>query len=314
MLISRRTASTGLLALMLTLGLAAPTFAQGSAKVGMMISNLGLDPWMNVAISTIEKGAKAKGFQVTVADGRSDISQMAAAIDRFVVQDMDAIIIYAPDPDSLVGPVSSAIAKGVPVLAFSAGLSPEAKLTSYIKSDEVKMGREQAELVVKELGGKGNVALMMGVLGSSPQLGRSEGQHAVFSKHPNIKIVEEQSNEWAHDKTVALIQDWLSKYPKGKLDAVIAHGPELVAAAEYAKSVGRTDVKFVALDYPADVRKAIIDGTMLATVNQDPGLMGRLTVETLEKVLKGQTVEKEIVIETPMITKANAESTPAAYE
>ena len=175
------------------------------------------------------------------------------------------------------------------------------------------MGKAQAELVVKALNGKGNVALMTGILGTSPQIGRSEGQHAVFDATPGIKVVEEQANDWQHDKTVALIQGWLSKYPKGELNAVVAHGPELVAAAEYAKSQGREEVLFVALDYPADARRAIQEGTLYATINQSPATMAEVALKTIQDLLAGKTVEKAIQIDTPVITKENVEQVPAAY-
>ncbi len=108
-------------------------------------------------------------------------------------------------------------------------------LTSFIGADEVGMGRTAAQEALKAIGGKGNVALMTGILGTSAQIGRSKGQHEVFDQGNGVKVVEEQPNDWAHDKTVALIQDWLSKYPKGQLNAVLAHGPEIVAAAEYVR-------------------------------------------------------------------------------
>lgn len=292
---------------------ALPSLAQDDKKMGVLIYNIGVDPWMNVAVKSIEKNAEALGYEVTVADGRNDVSQMSAAVDQFVIQGMDAIIVAPSDPESLVGSVSRAVASGVPVVAFSLGLSADANLTSFVTADEVKMGKEQAQIVVDQLGGKGNVALMTGILGTSPQLGRSEGQHEIFDAAPGITIVEEQANDWAHEKTVALIQNWLSKYPKGELNAVLAHGPEIVAAAEYAKSQGRDEVNFVGLDYPQDARTAIQEGSLLATINQDPALMTKIAVEVADKAVKGEPVEKLILIETPVVTRDNVEASPAAY-
>jgi len=290
-----------------------PAFAQTKPKLGVLIYNIGVDPWMNVAVKTLEEKGKDLGFDVTVADGHNDAAQMSAAIDQFVIQNMDAIIVAPSDPESLVGSVSKAVAAGKPVVTLSLGLSDAANVTSFVTADEEGMGRRQAELVTKALGGKGNVALMTGILGTSPQLGRSKGQHEVFDKQPDIKIVEEQANDWQHEKTVSLIQDWLSKYPKGQLNAVIAHGPELVAAAEYAHSQGRDEVVFVALDYPEDSRAAIQKGILHATINQSPALMASIALETTKKALDGQAVEKTILIDTPTITKENVDSMPAAY-
>jgi ABC-type sugar transport system substrate-binding protein len=310
--ITRRMLGISSIALALASSIALPATAEGK-KIGVMIYNIGVDPWMNVAAKSLEAEAKKRGYEFTIADGRNDIAQMNAAIDQFVIQGYDAIIVAPSDPDSLVGSVSKAIEAKIPVISYSMGLAPDANATSFVGSNEELIGREQAELAIKLLNGKGNVAMMTGILGTSPQLGRSKGQHDGLSSAPDIKIVEEQANDWAHDKTVALIQDWISKYPKGELNAVFAHGPELVAAAEYAKSQGRNEILFFAVDYPEDARRAIKEGSLTATVSQSPALLSELAVEAADKAIKGEKVEPKIIIKTPVITKDNVEQMPADY-
>lgn len=287
--------------------------AQDKPKLGVLIYNVGQDPWLSVAVKSFEEKGAEMGFDVTVVDGRNDISQMNAAIDQFRIQEVDAIIVQPADPDSLVGTVKQATDAGIPVIAYSHKIAEASGAKANVGADEVAMGKAQAELVVKALNGKGNVALMTGILGTSPQIGRSKGQHEIFDATAGIKVVEEQANDWAHDKTVALIQDWLAKYPKGELNAVVAHGPELVAAAEYAKSQGRDEVIFVALDYPADARRAIQEGTLYATINQSPATMAEVALKSIQDLLAGKTIEKSVQIETPVITKDNVEQVPAAY-
>ncbi|HEV7250164.1 MAG TPA: sugar ABC transporter substrate-binding protein [Shinella sp.] len=312
MTITRRLFTIASLGIVLGAALAAPAMAE-TKKIGVLIYNIGVDPWMNVAAKSLEADAKKLGYEITVTDGRNDVAQMNAAIDQFVIQGFNAIIVAPSDPDSLVGSVSKAIEAKIPVISYSMGLAPDANATAFVGSNEELIGREQAELAIKLLGGKGNVALMTGILGTSPQIGRSKGQHDGLKEAPGIKIVEEQANDWAHDKTVALIQDWLSKYPKGELNAVFAHGPELVAAAEYAKSQGRDEILFFAVDYPEDARRAIQEGTLTATVSQSPALLSELAVDAADKALRGETVDQKIIIKTPLVTKDNVEEMPADY-
>ena len=312
MTITRRLFTIASLGIVLGAALAAPAMAE-TKKIGVLIYNIGVDPWMNVAAKSLEADAKKLGYEITVTDGRNDVAQMNAAIDQFVIQGFNAIIVAPSDPDSLVGSVSKAIEAKIPVISYSMGLAPDANATAFVGSNEEQIGREQAELAIKLLGGKGNVALMTGILGTSPQIGRSKGQHDGLKEAPGIKIVEEQANDWAHDKTVALIQDWLSKYPKGELNAVFAHGPELVAAAEYAKSQGRDEILFFAVDYPEDARRAIQEGTLTATVSQSPALLSELAVDAADKALRGEMVDQKIIIKTPLVTKDNVEEMPADY-
>lgn len=282
-------------------------------KLGVLIYNVGQDPWLSVAADTLENKGKEMGFDVTFIDGRNDLAAMNAAVDQFVLQGMDAIIVQPADPDSLVGSVLRARVQGIPVVSFSHKISPDANASAYVGADEVGMGRTQAELVVKALNGTGNVAIMTGVLGTSPQIGRLQGQREVFDAAPGIKVVEEQANDWQHDKTLSLIQNWLTKYPKGELDAVVAHGPELVAAAEYAHSQGRDEIIFVALDYPEDARVAIQEGTLYGTINQSPATMAEVALKTVQGLLANEPVEATVLIDTPAVTKENVENMPAAY-
>ena len=312
MTITRRLFAAATLAFAVSTALTAPALAD-TKKIGVLIYNIGVDPWMNVAAKSLEEDAKKLGYEVTVTDGRNDVAQMNAAIDQFVIQGVSAIIVAPSDPDSLVGSVSKAIEAKIPVVSYSMGLSPDANATSSVGSNEELIGQQQAELAIKLLGGKGNVAMMTGILGTSPQIGRSKGQHDGLKAAPDIKIVEEQANDWAHDKTVALMQDWISKYPKGELNAVFAHGPELVAAAEYAKAQGRDEILFFAVDYPEDARRAIQEGTLTATVSQSPALLSELAVEAADKAVRGEAIDAKIIIKTPLVTKDNVEQMPADY-
>ncbi|MCY1326620.1 sugar ABC transporter substrate-binding protein [Sinorhizobium sp. GL28] len=312
MKLTRRMLGIASIAIAVGTAFAAPATAEDK-KIGVMIYNIGVDPWMNVGVKAMEENAKKLGYEVTVVDGHNDVAQMNAAIEQFIIQGVNAIIVAPADPDSLVGSVLKATDAKIPVVSYSMGISPEAPITSFVGSDEEFIGRLHAEQAVKMLNGEGNVAIMTGILGTAPQIGRAKGEHDALKTAPGIKIVEEQANDWAADKTVALIQDWLSKYPKGELNAVFAHGPELVAAAEYAKAQGRDEVMFFAVDYPEDARRAIKEGTLTATVSQSPALLSKLAVEAADKAIRGEKVESKIIIQNTLITKDNVEQVPADY-
>jgi len=286
----------------------------GTKKLGFLVYDVGVDPWMNVAVKTVEdQGAKA-GFGVTVINGHNDVGQMSAGMDQLINQGVRAILLAPSDQDSMVTAVKRAAAAKIPVFTFSLSMSAAAPVTSFIGADDVDMGKEQAKMVAEAIGGTGTVALMQGILGSGPQLGRTKGIHeALEQDYPHVKIVEEQANNWANDKTVSLTQDWLSKYGKGQLNAIVAQGPELTAGAAIAASTGRSEVKFIAQDYPADARAAIEKGQLYGTINQSPAVMAQAAVKAITTVTNGGTVEKKILIDTPSITRANVTDSPAAY-
>jgi len=286
----------------------------GGKKLGFLVYDVGVDPWMNVAVKTVEDQGTAAGFAVTVVNGHNDVGQMSAGMDQLISQRVSAILLAPSDQDSMVTAVKRAAAAKIPVFTFSLSMSDAAPVTSFIGADDVEMGREQARMLGTAIGGKGNVALMQGILGSGPQLGRTKGIHeALVQEFPGIRVVEEQPNNWANDKTVSLTQDWLSKYPKGQLDAIVAQGPELTAGAAIAAAHGRTEIKFIAQDYPADARAAIENGELYGTINQSPADMAQAAVKAITTVVDGGTADKKILIQTPSVTKENLANSPAAY-
>ena len=51
-------------------------------------------------------------------------------------------------------------------------------------------------------------------------------------------------------KALAVVQDLLSSFPKGQLDAIVMQGPEASAAVDFAQRNGRDEIKFIVGDYP----------------------------------------------------------------
>ena len=60
------------------------------------------------------------------------------------------------------------------------------------------------------------------------------------------------------------------KYAAGKLQGIIAEGPEIYVGANYAWSIGRKNIIFIAGDYPTEVRTAIENGKVYGTADQSP--------------------------------------------
>ncbi len=58
-------------------------------------------------------------------------------------------------------------------------------------------------------------------------------------------------------------------------------------------------------DCSPEVVDAIKAGTIAATAAQQPVLMGRYASQAVDKILRGETVEKEIQLGTLLVTKDN---------
>ena len=192
-------------------------------------------------------------------------------------------------------------------------LAEGGEVVTFVGSSNEIFGKLQCELLIRAIGTKGNVGYILGALGTDPQVNREKGFMKCLSAYPDIKVVAKQTANWDNAQALSVVQDWLNKYPKGELAAIVDQGPEGVTGAQNAVQMGRNDVKFVLGNYPATVQKAIEDGIVFGTIVEDPYNQGYLSVQYAAAWLKG---EKDKVdhpahfMNNPVVTKENAATIP----
>jgi len=304
----------GALAVLASTGL---TRAQEGKRIGFMIWNTSV-PFYSNLIKMANENAKKNGISLDIQSGNGDLATQISIVQQFIAQQVDMIMIAPSDPKGIVPVIRQANAANIPVMAVNtkADVSTGAKVITYVGVDDFAFGQRQGELVVKAVGEKAKIAYILGKLGTSAQLEREAGLMDTLKKYPGIEIVEKQAADWDNSKALAITQDYLSKYQPGSIAAIVDQGPEGVNGANFASENGRTDVKFILGDYPADVRNAVIKGTVYGTVNQDPAPQGTTAIEDAVLFFAGkgdQIPTPNHFLDLPMITKDNVEQFKAAW-
>jgi ribose transport system substrate-binding protein len=90
-----------------------------------------------------------------------------------------------------------------------------------------------------------------------------------------------------------------------EIDAVFsANDMMALGAVEAIAAKGKTGkIKVVGYDAVEDAKKAIAEGTIMGSVAQFPSEMGRVAVESADKLLKGQPVPAEQLVRIDLVTK-----------
>src|SRR5271165_3025223 len=222
----------------------------------------------------LEDGAKQYGFTYELVDGNSgDVATELANLQNFIAKKVD-LIILTPSGDGIIPGIKLANDAGVPIIVANnkAGFGrKEVKVLTYVGADDIEFGRLQGQLVDQAFGGKkAKIGYVMGISGTSPQILRAKGWDEFRAKNPQYEEVARVNDDFDAAKALAVVQDLLSRFPKGQLDAIIVQGPEVGAAVDFALRNGRDEIKFIVGDYPQDVRQLIHDGKIFGTVDQDP--------------------------------------------
>jgi ABC-type sugar transport system substrate-binding protein len=286
------------------------TFTIGLANADTTI------PFLASMNSAFEAEAKRLGMKTVTLNGGLDNAKQAANVETLVARHVDLILVCSSSPTAVIPAIKQANRAGIPVMALNAQLSPGADLVTYIGASDFQYGQGEGKLIVQALPKGGKIAIELGPLGDTPQVERLKGIKDVLKSHHDIKIVATPVDNFKNSENLSVTQDLLSKYPKGKLDAIVAEGPEMYVGAQYARKVGRNELRFIAGDYSKQVEAAITSGALYGTVNQSPVLEGKLGAQYAKYWLTGQkdkVKQPNYYIPLPLITKDNVDADPAEW-
>lgn len=264
-----------------------PAKAEDPLNIGVLVFDYTV-PYFTPMIAGEEQAGKEAGVKLDMQDGKGDLATQISIIQQFIAQGKKALVITASDSDGIAPVVRAANQAGIPVIANQTVIKGADSVT-YVGSDNVTYGRYLGKAACQLLGGKGKVAVIMGVLGSSPQFDRKTGLDLEIKENcPGLEVLQETSANWDNAQALAAGQDILNRYGKGQIDAIIGQGPETIAPARWAKENGRGEVKFVVGDVPVAVSEAIKAGYVDAAVWQDPFVQGYRSVQHAVNWVQGK--------------------------
>jgi len=266
--------------------------AQKKLKFGVTIEKFN-DVFMRYALDQLTDEAQKNGIDVVTGDAKGDPNEQLKIVENFITQGVDAILIHVVDQTIAPTITKECLAANIPLVYFNRKPDDSALVAGKVvavASPEVVAGNLEAEFVAKKLGGKGNVAILMGTMGTAPQIGRTQGTKDVIAKYPGMKVVREQTANFARPDGLSVTEDWLNS--DVKIDAIIANNDEMALGAVLALEAKNMKGKVIVtgVDATSDALKFIADKRLDMTVFQNGAAQGRGAVQTAIKLVKGQSV------------------------
>jgi ribose transport system substrate-binding protein len=266
------------------------------------------EPWRVQMDTDVAEAAKTHPeLDVVFKDAQNKSEMQQSQVREFIQQKVDLIIISPKEARPLTKPVEEAMDAGIPVIVLDRKVEGD-KFTCFIGADNVKIGREAGKYLVEQLGGKGDVVELKGLMTSTPgQLRHNGFMEGIAGSQ--IKIVFEADCEWQEPDAQREMKSALSRFPK--IDAVYGHNDPSAHGAYMAtrqEGKGREKtIKFVGIDaLPHEGVRYVKDGLLSATFQYPTG--GREAIDVALKVLNGETVEKTITLGTRVFTKDSVEA------
>jgi inositol transport system substrate-binding protein len=281
--------------------------AAKNLKMGVTIEDFN-DVFMRYALDQLTDEAKKNNIEVIAADGKRDPNEQIKQIENFITQGVDAIMIHVIDQSIAPRITKLCLEANIPLVYFNRKPDDSALSAGKVvavASPEVVAGNLEAEFVAKKLNGKGNIGILMGSMGTAPQIGRTQGTKDVIAKHPGMKVVREQTANFARPDAVTVVENWLASGEK--IDAIIANNDEMAIGAvlvlEEKKMKGK--VLVTGVDATSDALKFIADKRLDMTVFQNGAAQGRGAVQEAIKLVKKQNVPTFTAIPFEPVTFEN---------
>ncbi|SED05236.1 monosaccharide ABC transporter substrate-binding protein, CUT2 family [Streptomyces sp. 2231.1] len=271
-------------------------------KMGLSLSTLN-NPFFVQIRTGAQAEAKKLGVDLTVTDAQNDASQQANQLQNFTTAGQGAIIVNPVDSDAASNSVKAADKARIPVIAVDRGVN-KASVDALVASDNVAGGELAAKTLAEKLGGKGRIVVLQGQAGTSAARERAAGFAQGLKAYPGIQVVAQQPADFDRTKGLDVMSNLLQAHPD--VQGVVAANDEMALGAIKAlgSKAGRS-VQVVGFDGTPDGLKAVQDGTLYASVAQQPTQLGRIAVDNALRAVQGKKVEPTVKVPVKVVTKDN---------
>jgi ribose transport system substrate-binding protein len=246
----------------------------GKPVVGLIMKSLGNQFFQDMQKGAIEH-ANTRGdleLKSTGTQSETDIAGQEQAINNFVAQQVDAIVIAPADSRALIAPLKQAAAAGIKLVNIDVKLDDaalkEAGLTvPFVGPDNAEGARMVGEVLAKELGEGGKVVILEGVSGADNATQRKNGfMQAV--EQGKLELIDSKTANWETDEANTVFTNMLTANPdiQGVMCSNDSMALGVVKAIESAGKKGQ--IKVVGFDNIPAIQPLVADGTVLATIDQ----------------------------------------------
>lgn len=248
------------------------------------------------------------GYYLLFEDAQQKQENQLKAIRNFILQEVDYIILDPIVETGWDAVLQEAKDAGIPVILADrfAEVKNEELYTCWVGSDFYKEGSRAGEWLADYLEHRSrnreqiNIVTLQGTIGSSAQIGRTEGFESVLEKHDNWSMLEAQSGDFVQAKGQEVMEDMLKSHQD--IDVVICENDNMAfGAIDAIKASGRDcgpdgDIIIISFDACRAALQAMKDGDINADFECNP-LLGPLVSEIIQNLEDGETVEKVRYVE-----------------
>jgi len=286
-----------------------PAFAAGKPKIGLVMKSLA-----NEFFKQMEAGAEAYAaknaakfdFKAVGMKDERDFASQVDAVENFVTQKYDIIVVAPADSKAMVTPLAKAVKAGVAVINIDVELDKDAKKAAgidlaFFGPDNRAGAKLAGDALAKALGAGGKVVILEG----NPEADNAQQRKKGFDDSiadGKLQLLDSKTAHWETEEANTLMTNFLTQYHdiQGVMAANDSMALGVVKALDSAGKSGT--IKVVGFDNIPAVQPLIKGGKMLATVEQYGAKMAAMGIDYGLRQLAGEKFTGWVKTDVKLIT------------
>lgn len=241
--------------------------------------------------------------QVVGPASESEVVEQINMMDDALSRNPDALVAAPTQPPTAVPAFEKYHKKDIPVLLLDTDAEWSDK-TTFIGTDNNTAGKIGGEYLASLLSPGDKIAIIGGALGNSATDERVKGAIEALEA-AGLEVVANQPADSDRSKATNVMENILQNH--NDIKGVFAANDDMALGASRAVESKGLDVKVIGTDGTIEAVEAVIDGSLAASVAQNPYEMGYQGVVNALKAINGEEVEDRIDSGAEIISKENAE-------
>ena len=240
-----------------------------------------------------EQSAAEHGVSITFEgpNTEAEIDKQTDILNAAIAKNPQGLGFAALDSQAQVPALRKAADAGIPIVAFDSGVESDLPLTTCT-TDNLAAAGAAADGLAKAIGEEGEVAAIIHDQTSATGIGRRDGfLNQLAAAYPNITVVDVQ---YANDalKATETAKAMLQAHPN--LKGIFASNEGSAIGLGVAIKETGAEIVGVGFDSGKSQKDAIMDGTLIGSITQNPVGIGQCVVDSLFKAVNGETLPEVI--------------------
>ena len=266
-----------------------PSQSGGSGDMIALITMDSIDQHWITLNEGAQKAAAELGVNVQfMSPNTKDDAQQIECVNNAVSAGAKAIIVAANGPDAISSALKEAKDKGVKIVYVDSPANVDAEAT--FSTDNKAAGKTAGEEMKKALEGSGTTSGKIGIINVNAAtdscVAREEGFRSAF-EGSGFELLETQYGEGDAAKSQSIAENYITQ---GVVGIFGCNEGSTTGAGNAIKATGKADIVGVGFDKSDAILGLIDDGYLLATMAQNPDVMGYEGVKAAVKAINGESL------------------------